>query len=129
MNVNGAAIALTGMVALGGLATTFIWKSFVKDQILYGNSHFPHGRQYSELKRVHFWKDFDAIDLFSDSEFDDESFFTQFTDRLERSFNKYDIDLMICLQKFACTTARDAAKNVAKGRGTSMEKIIDGITR
>lgn len=25
--------------------------------------------------------------------------------------------------------ARDAAKNVAKGRGTSIEKIIDGITR
>lgn len=55
--------------------------------------------------------------------------FTRFTDKIEQTFNQNDIDVMICLQRFMCTMARDAAKNVAKGRGTSIEKIIDGITR
>lgn len=62
-------------------------------------------------------------------EFDEDNVFSQFTNKIERLFNNHDINLMICLQKFLCITARDAAKNVAKGRGTSMEKIIDGITR
>lgn len=59
----------------------------------------------------------------------DGSIFTRFTDKIEQTFNRNDIDVMICLQRFMCTMARDAAKNVAKGRGTSIEKIIDGITR
>lgn len=49
MNVNGAALALTGMVALGGLVTTYLWKSVIKDQLFYSNNnfeHYPYGRQF-----------------------------------------------------------------------------------
>lgn len=51
MNVNGAALALTGMVALGGLATTYLWKSVIKDQLFYSNNNFnnPYARQFGEF--------------------------------------------------------------------------------
>lgn len=138
MNVNAAAIALTGVVALGGLSTTYLWKSFMRDQLLHANNydhnHFSYGRQFGKWKaRIFFYQSFCfqwlLFSFFFIDEFDEGNIFTKISEKIGKSLGKYDIDLKVCLQKFVCTLTRDAAKNVAKGRGSSTEKIIDGITR
>ena len=48
MNVNTGSIALTGAVLLGGLVTTYLWKSLIKDQTQFANTpgYFPaYGRR------------------------------------------------------------------------------------
>lgn len=46
MNVNGGAIALTGVVLLGGFVTTYLWKSVMKDQVLWANNGPTYGPNY-----------------------------------------------------------------------------------
>lgn len=53
----------------------------------------------------------------------------QLIEKFERIFHKYDIDVTICIQKVICTTIKNAAENVAKGNGSSAEKIFDGLSR
>lgn len=57
MNVNTGAIALTSAVLLGGFVTTYLWKSAMKDQVLWANSpnsngpnYYPYSRQNSKQK-------------------------------------------------------------------------------
>lgn len=54
---------------------------------------------------------------------------SKFTETIEKVLQKYDIDAAACTQRTLCSSVRDAAHNVAKGKGTSTEKILDGITR
>lgn len=42
---------------------------------------------------------------------------------------KYDIDGTTCTQKLICESIKSASHNVATGKGSSYEKIFDGITR
>lgn len=53
----------------------------------------------------------------------------QIIEKFERIFRKYDIDVTTCVQKIICTTVKNAAENVAKGNGSSAEKIFDGLSR
>lgn len=53
----------------------------------------------------------------------------QMIERVERLFHKYDIDVTTCVQKIICTTVKNSAENVAKGNGSSVEKIFDGLSR
>lgn len=46
-----------------------------------------------------------------------------------KTFHKYDIDAVSCMQKMICSFSRNAMENVAKGNGTSTEKIFDGVVR
>lgn len=48
MNINTGSIALTGAVLLGGFVSTYLWKSFMKDQSQFINSpayYGPYTRQ------------------------------------------------------------------------------------
>ncbi|XP_031630522.1 uncharacterized protein LOC116345366 [Contarinia nasturtii] len=111
MNINTGSIALTGAVLLGGFVSTYLWKSFMKDQSQFVNSpayYGPYTRQ--------------------DDQFDDENPLNQLIDKVERVFHKYDIDVTTCVQRLVCITIRNAAENVAKGNGTSAEKIFDGLS-
>lgn len=48
MNINTGSIALTGAVLLGGLVTTYLWKSVIKDQAQFANgpNYYPtYGRR------------------------------------------------------------------------------------
>lgn len=60
---------------------------------------------------------------------DEENPLNQLMEKVERIFHKYDIDVTTCVQKMICLTVRNAVENVAKGNGTSTEKIFDGLTR
>lgn len=53
----------------------------------------------------------------------------QVIEKVERMFRKYDIDVTTCIQKMVCSTVKTAAENVAKGNGSSAEKIFDGLSR
>lgn len=53
----------------------------------------------------------------------------QLIGKVERIFHKYDIDVTTCVQKVICTTVKKAAENVAKGSGSSADKIFDGLSR
>lgn len=53
----------------------------------------------------------------------------QLIDKVERLLHKYDIDVTTCVQKIICTTIKNAADNVARGNGSSAEKIFDGLSR
>lgn len=112
MNINTGAIALTGAVLMGGIVTTYLWKSAMKDQSHFSNSpsFFPYGRNNVD-------------------QFDDENPINQMISKVEKIFHKYDIDVITCVQKMLCITVRNAVENVAKGNGTSTEKIFDGLTR
>lgn len=50
-------------------------------------------------------------------------------DKVERIFHKYDIDVSKCVQRVVCTTIKNAVENVAKGSGSSTDKIFDGLSR
>lgn len=52
MNINTGAIALTGAVLFGGILSTYLWKSAMKDQVNFINSpsYYPYGRQNSVFK-------------------------------------------------------------------------------
>lgn len=60
---------------------------------------------------------------------DDENPLNQLIEKVERVFHKYDIDVTTCVQRMVCITVRNAAENVARGNGTSAEKIFDGLSR
>lgn len=60
---------------------------------------------------------------------DDENPINQLIDKVERIFHKYDIDVTTCVQRMVCTTVKNAVENVARGNGTSAEKIFDGLSR
>lgn len=50
-------------------------------------------------------------------------------EKVEHVFHKYDIDVTTCVQKVVCTTIKNAVDNVAKGSGSSTDKIFDGLSR
>lgn len=112
MNINTGAIALTGAVLVGGVITTYLWKSVMKDQVSFNNSppYLPFARQNVD-------------------QLDDDNPINHLIDKVERIFHKYDIDVTTCVQKVLCNTVKNAVENVAKGNGTSTEKIFDGLTR
>lgn len=60
-------IALTGAVLVGGLITTYLWKSLMKDQINHAaandQSYFPNGRQTSEIFLEHFFLFIEIISI------------------------------------------------------------------
>lgn len=60
---------------------------------------------------------------------DDDNPLNQIINKIEKIFNKYDIDVATCVQKVICTTVRNSAENVARGNGTSADKIFDGLSR
>lgn len=53
LNINTGAVALTGAVLLGGLVTTYLWKSAMKDQIQFvnGPSYYPYSRKNGERSK------------------------------------------------------------------------------
>lgn len=48
---------------------------------------------------------------------------------IDKLLNKYDIDSTICSQRIMCTLLNDASENVSNGNGTSIDKILDGLSR
>lgn len=50
MNINSGAIALTGAVLLGGVASTLLWKSVMKDQHFFNNNNPTYFPNYSRQK-------------------------------------------------------------------------------
>lgn len=63
------------------------------------------------------------------NEVDSDDHMSRFAETIERILQKYNIDATACTQRTLCMSVRDASQNVAKGIGTSSEKILDGITR
>lgn len=60
---------------------------------------------------------------------DDDNPMNQLIDKLERVFHKYDIDVTTCVQKIVCNTIKNAVEKVANGKGSSTDKIFDGLSR
>ena len=48
---------------------------------------------------------------------------------IEKFLKKHNIDATACAQRSVCMSVRNANQNVAKGSGTSSDKILDGIAR
>ncbi|KAJ6639256.1 hypothetical protein Bhyg_11998 [Pseudolycoriella hygida] len=46
---------------------------------------------------------------------------------LEKTFEKYDIEPTVCTQRLICTLSKTSAESVARGYGSSTDKIVDGI--
>lgn len=131
-------IALTGAVLVGGLITTYLWKAMMKDQMKHAaandQSYFPTGRQTSkiffDIFSSFFQSNFQFFNINADQlDDDDDNPMHQLMEKVERMFRKYDIDVTTCVQKMICTTVKNAAENVAKGNGSSAEKIFDGLSR
>lgn len=138
MNINGGAIALTGAVLMGGFLTTYLWKSVMKDQVQFvnGANYHPYTRKNGELTssidqfkwnfiRFIWW----IFTQFHSDQLDDDNPMNKIIDKVERIFQKYDIDVTTCVQKVVCTTIKNAVENVAKGSGSSTDKIFDGLSR
>lgn len=133
VNINTGAVALTGTVLVAGVAATLIWKGFIRDQLLYGHGHRQKntGRQRGIIGSlillelfIHFIRSSDPF-----TEFENENPIARFTDIIEQVLRKYNIDATACTQRTLCMTVRDASQNVAKGIGSSSEKIFDGLVR
>lgn len=60
---------------------------------------------------------------------DNHSPFKLLMNKIEKIFYQYDINVGTCMQKAICTTIRSAVENVARGNGTSTDKIFDGLSR
>lgn len=60
---------------------------------------------------------------------DDDNPMNHLIEKVERIFHKYDIDVTTCVQKVICTIIKNATENVAKGNGSSTDKIFDGLSR
>lgn len=144
VNINTGAVALTGTVLVAGVATTLLWKGFIRDQLLYGGRQKPFGRRrgggqlsFWYMHYAHFIEPFetqrnlilDRLRFFPDqfAEFNNENPIARFTEVIERVLQKYNIDATACTQRTLCVSVRDASRNVAKGIGTSSEKIFDGV--
>lgn len=138
LNINTGAVALTGSVLIAGVATALLWKGFIKDQLLYGNRQRHAGRRRGSGECLNLlW--FVRARMFTRNsasglpdhftEFDNEDPITRFTDTIEKVLQKYNIDATACTQRTICMTVRDASRNVARGIGSSSEKIFDGLVR
>lgn len=136
MNINTGAVGLTGAVLVAGIATTLLWKGVVKDQLFYTNNRQKQpGRRRGSGKLHWLFKVFfcftNALCLYSDhfTEYDSGNSIARFTYAIEKALQKYNIDATACTQRTLCMTVRDASRNVAKGIGSSNEKIFDGLLR
>lgn len=46
---------------------------------------------------------------------------------IDEALIENELDVTVCLQKLLCRIARNSSQNVAKGIGSSTDKIIDGL--
>lgn len=54
---------------------------------------------------------------------------SNFIGTIERVLMKYDIDATACTQKLLCDSIKSASQSVTMGKGSSSEKIFDGVMR
>lgn len=47
---------------------------------------------------------------------------------LEEMLQRYDIDASVCGRRLVCSMVQNAAENVAHGRGSSTDKLVDGLS-
>lgn len=141
-NVNVGAILLTGFVVIGGAMIGGISRmlnggSFVE---IAGGPGFPWFRTGNKKQKRKWSLSRESLNtnlykiqsIFQDGDDDENVVQNQWwkiMDQIDGALLKYDLDLKACSQRAICWHVKDSLANVEDNKASSIDHIINGLTR
>ncbi|CAD7090212.1 unnamed protein product [Hermetia illucens] len=120
MNINVAALVLTGIMVIAGVSTASALSHLAR--AVSGRSKTQ--RSFDVLEDI---TSFPFMYRNSKNE-KEEAPFRDIFSNIDTIFQEYGIDLPSCFQKTACLLVEESTKSVVQGKGTGFNKIVDGLT-